>query len=1040
MIQQGIRKRFISIGLAALLLISCLATIVSMPSTVLAATQATYYVSPTGNDTNPGTLAAPFQTLTRARDVVRTINTSMTGDIIVYLRGGNYPLTSTVSFGPSDSGTNNYKVIYQAYPNETPVLNGGTQVTGWTLDSGSIYKATLTRGKKLRALYVNDKRAVMTSKVISSAGGYGTYSVTAGQAPWAWISGTQSDGVMYDASQFPAIASNQDDLEIKSSMTWNENIVSVRSLTTSGSNRVALFQEPYGAIAQQPSWGTAFNVGGTHVIYNAYEFLNTPGQFYYNKSTSTLYYYKRANENMSTATVYAPQLQTLIDLAGTSTTNRVKNITFKGLTFANSDWNLQNVAGSTGKATLQGATVATAYADGNWHNDVYRAYDTMPAAVQGNNIESVSFLSNTVKHTGADGIGFINDIKNVQVTGNTLYDVASSSITLGHPQHAYIGDGGTHEKFAPGIEGAPINDTISNNYVKDSGVLFAGSVPITIFFTNGLNLTHNLIDGAPYSGISMGWGWNVWDGTSHSMFPGNPSTVAFNNHIEYNRIQNVMSVLGDGGAIYTLGNQPNSTIVGNYIENVGTGYAHAIHPDGGSAYITGTNNVFYIAPNLNAFELNEIGGGDKHDNHFDTTYSTSPNNNTMCAGCSITNFQVNSYPNPSWSPAAQTIISNAGLEPAYQNLVKLQAEDATLSNAASFNNDHQDYSGGGFVDGYWNLGAKTTFNVNVPLTQNYNVTLRYGNALNPNGTVSIYVNGTKIKQTSLPMMANWDTWGTKTETLALVAGNNTISYQYDSGDTGYVNLDYINVAPIVLPQTIIEAESGTLLGRGASYADAAASGGVAVQYLDAVGDGIQFNSVPAATQITIKYASQFTGTYGLYINGVRTTFSFIPSGAWSGSYIEKTIPVNIPAGATVKLQSASGDSGLNVDKITLVYLPQTVLEAESATMLGRAVTYADGAASGGSAVQNIDAVGDGIQFNSVPAATQISIRYSSQFSGTYGLYINGVRTTFSFIGNGTWSGAYVDKLIPITIPAGATVKLQKEAGDSALNVDKITLQ
>src|SRR4051812_28750805 len=57
-------------------------------------TQASYYVSPTGSDSNAGTLAAPFLTIEKARQVVDTINSSMTGDIFVYLRGGTYRITS----------------------------------------------------------------------------------------------------------------------------------------------------------------------------------------------------------------------------------------------------------------------------------------------------------------------------------------------------------------------------------------------------------------------------------------------------------------------------------------------------------------------------------------------------------------------------------------------------------------------------------------------------------------------------------------------------------------------------------------------------------------------------------------------------------------------------------------------------------------------------------------------------------------------------------------------------------------------------------
>src|SRR4051812_27581334 len=64
----------------------------------VAAVQATYYVAPTGNDANAGTITAPLRTLQRARDVVRTVNANMTGDINVLFRGGTYPVSSTIEF------------------------------------------------------------------------------------------------------------------------------------------------------------------------------------------------------------------------------------------------------------------------------------------------------------------------------------------------------------------------------------------------------------------------------------------------------------------------------------------------------------------------------------------------------------------------------------------------------------------------------------------------------------------------------------------------------------------------------------------------------------------------------------------------------------------------------------------------------------------------------------------------------------------------------------------------------------------------------
>jgi hypothetical protein len=147
--------------------------------TIDGGTGTAYLVAPTGSDSNPGTMAEPFKTITRARDVVRTVNASMTDDITVYLRGGTYNLTETLKFDPTDSGSG-HKISYRAYPGKTPVIVSATQVKGWTQHKGDIYKASLARIVKLRSLYVNDKRATMASKNINCQGSWGSYAVTAG--------------------------------------------------------------------------------------------------------------------------------------------------------------------------------------------------------------------------------------------------------------------------------------------------------------------------------------------------------------------------------------------------------------------------------------------------------------------------------------------------------------------------------------------------------------------------------------------------------------------------------------------------------------------------------------------------------------------------------------------------------------------------------------------------------------------------------------------------------------------------------------------
>jgi hypothetical protein len=580
--------------------------------------QACYYVSPTGSDTNDGSAGAPFQTITKARDVVATVNTNMTGDIYVYLRGGDYRITSPITFAVKDSGAGSHRIYYQAYPGETPVINGAQKVTGWTVSSGNIYKATLARTTKLRNLYVNDARANLTSKNVTSKGGTGTYAVTSGQAAWAWASGSGSDGVQYSTSDVPDITTNKDDLEIVNQTTWEENIVCVRDVVaTSGGNRGLMLQQPYGAIAQLPDSGAAFSTTGSHTIFNVFAWLTSPGQFYFDKTTGMLYYYPRTGEDMSTADVEVPAAESLITIAGTSNTSRVKNITFQGITFANTDYNLYKVESSYGKSSVQGATIYIAYGSGkSIHDWKYEILDTLPSAIMVNSADSIDVVGNVVKHSGNEGISMINDVINSNIIGNFITDIAGSGITVGHPQHVYLGDGGTHEKFAKGVEGICTKITVNNNLVYNVATQrgFGSHAGVTAFFTDTLTFTHNHVHTVAYNGINLGWGWrNFAD-----------STTCKNNMLNNNRFTNMMTRLHDSGAVYTLGQMPGTVINENYVKGIpnnSSGPTYGLHNDEGSAYITENDNVLDIDKGV-TYTINCEDYGAKHDLTVLRTYST----------------------------------------------------------------------------------------------------------------------------------------------------------------------------------------------------------------------------------------------------------------------------------------------------------------------------------------------------------------------------------------------------------------------------------
>jgi len=126
-----------------------------------AAVQATFHVSPSGSDSNPGTAWRPFRTIARARDAVRPLAANMRGNIVVKLRRGDYPVTDTIKFTERDSGTNGFKVIYEnADELGSARLVGGKRVTNWTWHSGKVWKAKVGPGFRFDTLYENGRRAV----------------------------------------------------------------------------------------------------------------------------------------------------------------------------------------------------------------------------------------------------------------------------------------------------------------------------------------------------------------------------------------------------------------------------------------------------------------------------------------------------------------------------------------------------------------------------------------------------------------------------------------------------------------------------------------------------------------------------------------------------------------------------------------------------------------------------------------------------------------------------------------------------------------
>ncbi|ROR28228.1 GH43 family beta-xylosidase [Mobilisporobacter senegalensis] len=124
-----------------------------------------------------------------------------------------------------------------------------------------------------------------------------------------------------------------------------------------------------------------------------------------------------------------------------------------------------------------------------------------------------------------------------------------------------------------------------------------------------------------------------------------------------------------------------------------------------------------------------------------------------------------------------------------------QAENATMLGGAHKSEDHLWYEGTGFAGGFESADGTEgiEFTVNVPYTGTHTATLRYSGAHENNITMSLYVNGVRIKQIELPPTKTWDDWNEATYDVDLKAGDNTIKLVREITDSGCFNIDSLTI-------------------------------------------------------------------------------------------------------------------------------------------------------------------------------------------------------------------------------------------------------
>jgi hypothetical protein len=511
------------------------------------------------NSSNPP-LTSLQSALEHWRGQSAVTNASAGRGLRIILHGGVYPLT--MPLGLSAPNAANVPVCIEAAPGEYPILSGGVGIGHWKKLAGAIpglpevaqgkiwvAEAPETGGRTLefRQLWVNGQKAVRAREPND-----GTLARLV-----AWDKSNQEATI--PAAALAGIR-RPAGLEMVIDQVWEIAILRVESIRyppSKPSDAVLRFKQPESRIEFQHPWPPVTvnaKYQAPFFLANAIEFLDAPGEWFEDVAAGKIYYWPRPGEDLTRAEVFAPALETLVQIEGTPDAP-ITSVQFKGITFSHTTWLRPSQQGhvplQAGMYLLDARKLSpkgTPYHPGLDNLDwVVRP----PAAVSVKNAGQIAFIDCTFEHLAAVGLDFASGTHDDLVQGCLFRDLGGNGIQLGKFSDTNVE---THLPYQPSN---PLEicarETIANNVLSDCGNEDWGCVGIGVGYARKVMIAHNELFNLPYSGISVGWGWTKMTNASRD------------NLIIANRIHEVGQRLGDLGGIYLLSAQPGTVVAENVL-------------------------------------------------------------------------------------------------------------------------------------------------------------------------------------------------------------------------------------------------------------------------------------------------------------------------------------------------------------------------------------------------------------------------------------------------------------------------------------------
>ena len=446
----------------------------------------TLYVSPVGDDGNPGTLEKPFLTLERARDEIRKMKRTAKlpdGGVTVLLRGGRHFREETFDLRPEDSGEDTAPIVYAAYPSEKPVVMGGRLIKDWspltenvrgirTDLKGQIYVASVKKGWKFHFLYLNGEPQKL-SRLYNTDEWYKwpkpTHIGTVGEGGQKLVF---REGELHDLDGMDG----QIEINLLPVNFWNTLSV-LHGIDPAHSTAYRHSKNP------TTFWNDTF-LEGNYNLLNSIRFIDEPGEWAIDSTEGKVYLLPAAGTIRPDDEIIAPVLYRLIHIQGDEEGNRlVRHLQVRGIEFRYTDRMPEDVWPDT------------------W---IKRQAELPDAMISVEDAEHVVITDCTFLWSGSYAIDL---------------EKYSQKIGVLHNEMGHMGCGGVLlQGYGPGLKDVNRNNTIAHNHIHHTGTGgYLHSAAITVYQAGSNDISFNIINHVPYVGIQIcGANWDAYNGDPRS--------------------------------------------------------------------------------------------------------------------------------------------------------------------------------------------------------------------------------------------------------------------------------------------------------------------------------------------------------------------------------------------------------------------------------------------------------------------------------------------------------------------------------------------